>query len=222
MSTFCRARARFSVPGCSRGSQGGSLRATLLVPGCFEKQPGKVGHSFPFLPPFFRFFILTMYLGSMPTTRSSQGGQLSDVLVRRGFQPLAASAAARGAVYSVQRLARVVFGTWLLCEAARDGLPFLSLPPSFFSLIYTNSVLRLPGCYAKQPGESTVLRARRVRFSARGCLRGSQGGLFTVCLSRRVWFSVPGCFAKQLGGSTVCRVRRARSFVSFSVFNEHR
>ena len=74
-------------------------RVMFLVPGCFAKQPGKVCHSFPFLPPFFHLLILTMYLGSLAATRSSQGGQRSNMLGRRGFQYLAARAAARGAVY---------------------------------------------------------------------------------------------------------------------------
>ena len=71
-----------------------------------------------------------MYLGSLAATQSSQGG-----LRFRGFRSLAARAAARGAVYGVQREEGVVFGPWLLCEAAREGLPFLSVPP-FLSFDY--------------------------------------------------------------------------------------
>ena len=195
--------------------------AWFLVPGCFAKQPGKVTCSFLFPPTFFCLSILTIYLGSLAAMRSSQGGLRSDTLGRRGFRSLAARVAARGAVYGVPRSAGVVFGAWLLCEAAREGLLFLSLPPSFFSLICTNYVLRLSGCYVKQPKGSAVLRNRRAWFSACGCLRGSQGGLSTVCHAQWAWFSVPGCFAKRLGASTVSRVRRAWSF-SFFVFNVHR
>ena len=213
-----------------------SLAARAAARGAVYGVPHSAGHVFgswllckaareglPFrsLPPSFFSFIDTMYLGSLAATRSSQGGLRSDALGRRGFPSLAARAAARGAVYSMPRSAGVVFSAWLLYDAARDGLPFLSLLQSFFSLIYTNFVLRLSGCYAKQPGGSAVLRARRVRFSPCGCLRGSQGGLSTVCRARWAWFSVPGCFAKQLGGSTVSRVRRAWSF-SFFVINVHR
>ena len=77
---------------------------------------------------------------------------------------------------TVPHSAGVVFGPWLLCKAARKGFLFRSLPPSFLLFIYTNYLLRLPGCYAKQPGGSTVCRAQRVRFSVPGCSRGSQGG----------------------------------------------
>ena len=118
------------------------------------------------------------------------------------FGPCLLCEAARG-MYSLPRSAGTVFGPWLLCDVAREGLLFLSLPSSFFEFVYTNYVLRLPGCDAKKPGGSTVRRARRERFSVPGCSRGSQGGCSTVCGARREWFSVPGCFAKQPG--RVCR-----------------
>ena len=225
-------------------------QAWFLVPGCFPKQPGKVSCSFPFPPPFFCLLILTIYIGSLAATRSSRGGQRSAALGGSSFRSLAACAAARRAVYGVPHLASVVFGPWLLCKAAREGLPFLSLPlfffylliltiylgclaatqssqgglwsaalrrgfrslaahraarrvvygvprsagmvfgpwllckaarkgflfrslpPSFLLFIYTNYLLRLPGCYVKQPGGSTVCHAR-ARFLVPGCSRGS-------------------------------------------------
>ena len=157
---------------CSVAAQ----RAMFLVPGCFAKQPGKVCHSFPFLPPFFHLLILTMYLGSLDATRSSQGGLRSDMLRRRGFRSLAACAAARGVVYSVPRSAGVVFGPRLLCEAAREGLPFLSLLLSFFSLIYITMYL-----------------------GSLAAMRSSQGGLQSYALGGRGFRPVAACAAARGG-----------------------
>ena len=138
----------------------------FLVPGCFAKQPGKVSCSVPFLPPFFCLFILTIYLGSLAATRSSQGGQRSAALSGRGFRSLAALRSSQG----------------------RFAVPFPS--PLFFLFIDTNYILRVPGCYAKQPGWSTVCRAW-ARFSVPGCSRGSQGGsLWCSTLGRRGFWSL--------------------------------
>ena len=150
-------------------------RAWFSVPGCFAKQPGKVCRSFSFPSFFFCLLVLTIYLGSLAATQSSQGG-LQSAALGRGFRSLAARVAARVAVCGVPRLAGVVFGPWLLCKAARKGYLFLSLPPSFLLFIDTNYLLRLPGCYAKQPGGSTVCHAWRERFSVPGCSRGGQEG----------------------------------------------
>ena len=160
-STVCHARGRFSVPGCSHGSQEGGLRCSALG--------------------------------------------------RRGFCP------------------------WLLCKAARKGFLFLSLPPSFLLFIYTYYLLRLPGCYAKQPGESTVGCTQQVQFSVPGCSHGSQGSslrcaaiggcgfrslaalrssqkrfavpfpspLFFLFTDANYILRVPGCYTKQPGWSTV-------------------
>ena len=118
-----------------------------MVPGCFVKQPGKVCRFFPFLPPFFHSYIITMYLGSLAAIRSSQGGRRSDALGGCGFCSVAARVAAWGAVYGLPRSAGVVFGPWLLCKAARGGL--------------WSAALGRP--------------CLQVRLSVSGCSRGSQG-----------------------------------------------
>ena len=77
-------------------------------------EPAREGLTFLSVhPSFFRLFLLTMYLGSLAATQSSQG-----VPRFRGFWSLAARGAASGAVYGVQREEGLVFGPWLLCEAA--------------------------------------------------------------------------------------------------------
>ena len=83
------------------GVDGLPRRQTLFsVSGCFAKQPGKVCRSFPFPLFFSRLFILTMYLGSLAATRSSQGGLPPAALGRNSFWSLVACAAARGGLRS--------------------------------------------------------------------------------------------------------------------------
>ena len=139
-----------------------------------------------------------MYLGSLAATRSSQGGLRPAALGRHSFQSLVARGAARGGL-RFAALVGVGFSLWLLCEAAREGLPFLSLPPFLFLFIYTNYVLRLPGCYAKQPGRTTSYQAQQAQFLVPGCSSGSPGGS-TVCPAWRAQFSVPGCSCSSQGG----------------------
>ena len=180
-STVCRAQAGFLVLGCSRGSQEGGLRCSALRRGGFWS----LFLSFPHGPP--------------------------SAVLGRGFWSLAAREAARRAVYGVPRSAGVVFGPWLLCKAARKGFLFLSLSPSFLFFIYTNYLLRLPGCYAKQPGGSTVCGAWRARFSVPGCSRGSQrGGLRCSALGGRGFWSLA---ARAAGRGAVNGVPRSAGVV---------
>ena len=135
--------------------------------------------SFP-SPSFLLLFILTIYLGSLAATQSSQGGQRSAKLGGCGFQSLAARAAARGAVYGVPRSAGVVFGPWLLCKATRDGLPFLSLPLFFFWLpiltIYSGwSTVCHAGCSFRS------LAAREAARRAVDVIPRSAGVVFGPC-----------------------------------------
>ena len=118
--------------------------AWFLVPGCFAQQLGKVSCSFTFPPPFLCLLILTIYLGSLAATRSSQGGQRSAALGGRGFRSLAAGAAATRAVYGVLRLAGAVFSPWLLMRQPGGQSTVCCNRRVWFSV---------PGCFAKQPGQ---------------------------------------------------------------------
>ena len=147
------------------------------------------GFLFLSLPPsFLLLFILTIYLGSLAATRSSQGGQRSAALGGRGFRSLAARAAARGAVYGVPRSAGVVFGPWLLCEAAREGLSFLSLLPFFFCLLILIMYLgSLAATRSSQGGLwSAALGGRGFRaLAARAAPRGA---VYSLLRSAGVFF----------------------------------
>ena len=122
----------------------------------------------------FCLLILTIYLGSLAATRSSQGG-LRSATLGGGFRSLAARAAARRAVYSISCSAGVVFGPWLLCKAARKGFLFFSLSRGLWSaalrrgfrslaarvaarravygVLHSAGMVFVPGCFAKQPGK---------------------------------------------------------------------
>ena len=109
-------------------------------------------------------------------------------LCERGFRSLAARAAARGAVYGVPRSASVLFVPWLLCEAAREGLPFLSLPPFFFCLLIQIMYLgSLAATRSSQGGlRSAALGGRGFRaLAARAAARGA---VYSLLRSAGVFF----------------------------------
>ena len=193
-STVCRARARLSIPGCSRGSQGAVYglppSAGVFFGPWLRCEAAGEGLLFLSLAPFFfRFLILTIYLGSLAAARSSQGGLRSAALGGRGFRSLAARVAARGAVYGVPRSAGVIFGPWLLYQAASGVYGVPRAPGTVFG----------SWLLAWQPGR----RSQSTTLSGRG-------------------FWSLAAFESSQGGSTVCHVRRARSFSFFSVFHVHR
>ena len=67
----------------------------------------------------------------------------------------------------------------LRSSQGRFAVPFPS--PLFFLFIDTNYILRVPGCYAKQPGWSMVCRARA---------RQPGGGLRSAALGGRIFRSL--------------------------------
>ena len=199
-------RARFSVPGCSCGSQGDGhglppSAGVVFGPWLLVWQPGRFTVSRSWRECF-----------SVPgCSRGSQEGLPHPVLGRHGFLSLAALRSSKGRYvlpfpspffFNYCYILTIYLGSLAACAAARGVLGVLRSAGAVYG----------PWLLVWQPGRFTVsLRvARRASFSVHGCSRGSQEGLRHPVLGRHgflslapcAWqarFSVPGCIAKQPG-----------------------
>ena len=102
--------------------------------------------------------------------------------------------AAGGAVYDSPRSAGVVFGPWLLCEAAKEGLPIRFLPPIFFGLLILIMYLAsLAATQSSQGGLRSAARGRR-RFRSLAACAAARGAVDSLPVPR----SVGVCFGPWL------------------------
>ena len=183
-------RARFSVPGCSGGRQGGSLRCAAIGGRGFRSlaalrsSQGRFAVPFP-SPPFF-LFIDTNSILRVPDCYAKQPGWSTVCRARARLSIPGCLRGSQGVVYGLPPWAGVYFGPWLRCEAAWEGLLFPSLPPFFFHfLILTMYLGSLAAARSSQGGlRSATLGGHG--FLVSGCSSGSQGGgLRCAALGRR-------------------------------------
>ena len=203
----------------------------LQLPGCFMKQPGKVGPPFPF-PLFFCLHQSTDYILRLPgylhgsqgclqcpalggvfsvpgCSCGSQGGLRCPSLGGQVFRSLAARGAARR-VYGTLCSAGTVACPWLLCEAAREAWSSLSLPPLFRLLLYTNNILRLSGCLRDTSSQGDLqcpALGRRVFRSL--AARAAAREVYGVPRSAGDFFG-SWLLARQPGGFTASCARQAQ------------